>query len=112
MPPILLMKRMLDEFDESSEQDEVIEPRPKRQRDDSPSEHQDEEEDDNEEQNGEGSKDKQRGGDEKSMADSIVEIMMPRVEAQIQQIVNGAAMRMLDVLGQKLSRLETRMEEM
>lgn len=30
----------------------------------------------------------------------------------MQQLVNGAAMRMLDVLGQKLARLESRMDEM
>jgi hypothetical protein len=30
----------------------------------------------------------------------------------MQQLMNGAAMRMLDVLGQKLTRLESRMDEM
>lgn len=109
MPPILLMKRTLDDledlddfddFDGSEDEVELVEPQAKRLRDRSPIA--------KEESSGE----KNVQTEEKYIADRVVELMMPQLEAQMQQLVNGAAMRMLDVLGQKLARLESRMDEM
>jgi hypothetical protein len=48
----------------------------------------------------------------KGLADDLVELMMPRMEAMVQQTANSVAMRMLDVLGQKLARLESRIDQM
>ncbi|CAD0107305.1 unnamed protein product [Aureobasidium uvarum] len=114
MPPILLMKRTLDDledlddfddFDETDDEEELLEPHPKRLRDKSPlAEEQDEREDE--------SKDQDNQTEEKDVADRVVELMMPRMEAQMQQLVNSSALRMLDVLGQKLARLESCMDEM
>ncbi|KAG9519588.1 hypothetical protein KCU93_g8013, partial [Aureobasidium melanogenum] len=109
MPPILLMKRTLDDlddlddfddFDASEDEKDLVEPQPKRLRDKSPIAT-------NNEPN-----ENHVQSDEKDMADRLAELMIPRIEAKMQQLVNGAAMRMLDVLGQKLARLESRMDQM
>ncbi|KAH0335298.1 hypothetical protein KCU81_g9039, partial [Aureobasidium melanogenum] len=109
MPPILLMKRTLDDLEDldafddfgaSEDEKELVEPHPKRLRDKS-SIAREEKPQENHAQT-----------EEKDVADRLVELMMPRMEAQMQQLVNGAAMRMLDVLSQKLARLESRIDEM
>ncbi|THX82095.1 hypothetical protein D6D04_03723 [Aureobasidium pullulans] len=109
MPPILLMKRTLDDldnlddfddYDESEEEEEIEEPQPKRLRNESPKAKEEE------------TREKNDQVKEKDVADRVVELLVPRLETQMQQLVNGAAMRMLDVLGQKLARLESRIDEM
>lgn len=87
-----------DDFDDTEDDDEIIEPRPKRLRDESPI-----------------AKEKEpiakaTQAEETDIAEKVVELLAPRIEAQMQQLVNGTAMRMLDVLGQKLARLESRMD--
>ncbi|KAG9812477.1 hypothetical protein KCU77_g19505, partial [Aureobasidium melanogenum] len=109
MPPILLMKRTLDDledlddfddFNASEDEKDLVEAQTKRLRDKSPIATNKE------------PKEKHVQSEEKDIVDRVVELMMPRIEAQMQQLVNGAAMRMLDVLGQKLARLESRIDEM
>ncbi|THZ04481.1 hypothetical protein D6C95_03279 [Aureobasidium pullulans] len=111
MPPILLMKRTLDDLDnldnlddfddyDESEEEEIEEPQPKRLRNESPKAKEEE------------TREKNDQVKEKDVADRVVELLVPRLETQMQQLVNGAAMRMLDVLGQKLARLESRIDEM
>jgi hypothetical protein len=109
MPPILLMKRTLDDledlddyddFDETDDEEEILEPQPKRLRNESPVAKEEE------------PIEKDGLTEEKDIAERVIELLAPRMEAQMQQLMNGAAMRMLDVLGQKLTRLESRMDEM
>jgi hypothetical protein len=89
-----------DDFDETDDEEEIIEPQPKRLRNESPVA----KEEEPTEKNGQ--------TEEKDIADKVVELLAPRMEAQMQQLMNSTAMRMLDVLGQKLTRLESRMDEM
>lgn len=109
MPPILLMKRTLDDlddlddsddFDDTEDEQEIIEPRPKRLRDESPITKEAEQ------------VERDTQAEEKHLAEKVVELLAPRIEAQMQQLMNGTAMRMLDVLGQKLASLESRIGEM
>lgn len=89
-----------DDFDDTEDEEEIIEPRPKRLRDESPIAKEEE------------PIQKDTQAEEKDIAERVVELLAPRMEAQMQQLMNGTAMRMLDVLGQKLARLESRMDEM
>lgn len=122
MPP-LPSKRMLEESDDEDydyDHDHDIEPEVKRQRENSPSDIYDYEEEEPEELEEPESmrqpeehqaQDHDQNAD-KSVADEIVGLMMPRLETHLQQLVNGVALRMLNALGTRLNRLESRMEEM
>ncbi|KAG9571757.1 hypothetical protein KCU86_g16399, partial [Aureobasidium melanogenum] len=89
MPPILLMKRTLDDledlddfddFNASEDEKDLVEAQTKRLRDKSPIATNKE------------PKEKHVQSEEKDIVDRVVELMMPRIEAQMQQLVNGAAM--------------------